>query len=368
MVFFPRHIEMLLDQGNFVDLACNVTKPINPFLLKRGCKVFNIAFARNPFNKENYMAYKALKSLISRENYNIVHTHTPTASVCVRLACRDMKNVKVFYTAHGFHFFTGAPIINWLLYYPVERWLSRFTDVLVTINQEDYQRATKSFKARRVAYVPGVGIDIERFRNVAIDKTAKRQEISVPYNALILLSVGELIKRKNHETIIKTIARLNEANIYYLICGSGQMEEYLRGLIAELGLEKQVILLGPRNDIKEICKIADIFIHPSFQEGLPVALMEAMASGLPCIASRIRGNTDLIQDVKGGYLCKPDDVDGFRQAIERLAADESTRRLMGEYNQDKIMDFDISRILLEMKSLYEREWEQENQNITSITQ
>lgn len=353
MAFFPRHIEMLLDQGNEVDLACNIIKPIDERLLQRGCQVFNIEFTRNPFNSKNYKAYKKLQYLIKKEKYDIVHTHTPTASACVRLACRNMRNVRVFYTAHGFHFFSGAHFTNWLLYYPIEWWLSKYTDLLVTINQEDYQRAKKAFNARgRVVYIPGVGINISRFRDVMISKEDKRQEIGVPNDALLLLSVGELIRRKNHETVIKTIARLKDANIYYVICGSGELDEYLRGLIGKLGLEKQVILLGSRADIDEICKSADIFLHPSYQEGLPVALMEAMAAGLPCVASRIRGNTDLIEEGRGGYLCPPADVEAFSRAISLLADDPEQRAAMGANNTKTIEPYDITRVVLDMEKLY----------------
>lgn len=367
MVFFPRHIEMLLDQGNTVDMACNVKRPIDPLLLKRGCRVYDVAFTRNPFNKKNYAAYKQLKDIISKENYDIVHTHTPTASACVRLACRNMKNVKVYYTAHGFHFFHGASIMNWLFYYPIEWWLSRYTDLLITINQEDYQRAKKAFKARQVVYVPGVGVDVARFKEAVADRLDKRREIGVPDNAVLILSVGELIKNKNHATVIKVIARLKDPNIFCVICGSGQLQGYLRALINKLGVDKQVILLGTRNDIDEICNIADIFIHPSYREGLPVAVMEAMAAGLPCVVSRIRGNTDLIHDGKGGYICRPNDVDGYCQAVLSLAADESRRKAMGDYNQEIIVRFDINKVLTEMKCLYERDWEAENKNFTSVT-
>ena len=159
--FLIPHIEMLVQKGHKVDIACNMVTDVDDRLLKMGCRYHDLAFQRTPFSKTNISAYKKLKKLIEEERYDLVHTHTPVASVCVRLACKSLRTVKVFYTAHGFHFHKGAPFRNWLLYFPIEWFLSRYTDVLITINKEDYTRACKSLKAKNVIYVPGVGIDIQ---------------------------------------------------------------------------------------------------------------------------------------------------------------------------------------------------------------
>lgn len=353
MEFFTSHINMLLEQGHTVDMACNLVRPINYQLLNHGCKAFDIEFQRAPTNKNNYIAYKKLKKLIQDEKYDLVHTHTPVASVCARLACRNMKNVKVLYTAHGFHFFKGASLKNWLLYYSIERWLARHTDMLITINKEDYARAKKSFKAGRVEYIPGVGLDTKRFSEVVVDKSAKRKEIRVPEDAFVLLSVGELNKNKNHETVIKAVARLNNPNVYYVICGQGPLESHLRELAKELGLENQVKLLGFRRDIIEICKAVDIFVFPSYREGLPVALMEAMASGLPVICSNVRGNKDLIEEGKGGYLVEPNNTEEFQRFISLLQNNFHTLRLsMGNYNKKRIKIFDQNEVIHRMKKMY----------------
>lgn len=160
--FMIPHIKLLIEQGHHVDVACNIDRDISPSLTDSGCEVFDIKFQRSPISKHNYVAYKKLKKLIQEKGYEIVHTHTPVASICVRLACRNMKNVRVMYTAHGFHFFRGGPIKNWLLYYPIEYWLSRYTDVLITINKEDYNRAKRVFKAKSTKYIPGVGLDTKK--------------------------------------------------------------------------------------------------------------------------------------------------------------------------------------------------------------
>jgi len=349
--FLVPHINMLLDSGYQVDIACNVESPINSQLLERGCRIFNIEFQRSPLEKRNFLAYKKLKKLIKSEGYDIVHTHTPIASACVRLACRNLAEVKVIYTAHGFHFFKGASFKNWLIYYPIERYLAKYTDVLITINKEDYERAKKSFEVRRVEYVPGVGLDTKKFSAVVVDKIHKREELGVPKDAVVILSVGELNKNKNHEVIIRAVAKLNNSDIYYVICGRGPLENRLKELSKELGLENHVKLLGDRRDIAEICKVVDIFAFPSFREGLSLALMEAMASGLPVVCSNIRGNTDLIENGKGGYLISPNDIDGYSRAIEEIS--QCNLIVDNQINMKNIKKFNVDNVKEKLKGIYD---------------
>lgn len=320
-------------------------------LQKSNIVVNEINFNRNPFSKDNFIAYKEIKKLINDNSFELIHCHTPVAAMAVRIAAKKArkKGTKVIYTAHGFHFFKGASLKNWMMFYPVERWLARYTDVLITINKEDYNRAKKSFKAGKVEYIPGVGIDTKKFSKVVIDKSAKRRELGIPEEAFVALSVGELNKNKNHKTVIKAIAKLNNPNVYYVICGQGVLEDYLKNLIKELELEKQVKLLGYRRDIEEVSKASDFFVFPSFREGLSVALMEAMALELPVVCSNIRGNIDLIEDGKGGYLVEPDDVGGFAEAIAKLM-DRNTK--MGFTNIETIKCFNLENVKAKMKDIY----------------
>jgi glycosyltransferase involved in cell wall biosynthesis len=354
MMFFTSHINMLLDQGHTVDLACNFDLPINPQLLERGCNVFDIEFQRSPIKKENYTSLKHLKKLIIENDYDIVHTHTPIASVCVRLACKNMKKVKVIYTAHGFHFFKGAPLKNWLIYYPIERLLAKYTDVLITINKEDYSRANKSFRAGCVEYIPGVGLDTKKIFEVIVDKSAKREEIGVPKGAFVILSVGELNKNKNHETIIKAVAKLKNPNIYYVICGMGSLDNYLKNLARELGLDKKVKLLGFRKDIVEICKASDIFAFPSKREGLGLAALEAMSTGLPIITSSVHGIVDYSIDGETGFSCSPTDVDGFAKAIEKMTKNEDMRSIMCRNNILNVKKYDVEYVKNDILNIYNK--------------
>ncbi|MBN8193796.1 glycosyltransferase family 4 protein [Bacillus sp. NTK074B] len=315
---------------------------------------YDINMNRNPFSKDNLKVYKEVKKLIEINSFDIIHCHTPVAAMLVRLAARNARKngSSVVYTAHGFHFYKGAPYKNWFLFYPVEWYLARYTDVLITINTEDYERAKKSFKAKRIKYIPGIGIDIKKFNQKKVDKIAKRNEIGLSKDSYVVLSVGELNKNKNHETVIKAIAKLNNPHIYYVICGQGVLEDYLIKMIKELEIEKQVVLLGFRKDIAEICKVADVFAFPSFREGLSVSLMEAMVSGLPVVCSDIRGNSDLIKDEQGGYLKKPTDVDGFANALQEIYMNKVYRDSFGEFNKLAIEKFKIENVISNMKNIY----------------
>ena len=273
-----------------------------------------------------------------------------------RLAAEDArkKGSKVFYTAHGFHFYDGAPLVNWLTYYPVEKYLARKTDVLITINKEDYNRA-KKFKAGKVVYVPGVGIDLSKFESKPYIRNQKRQELGFKEDDFLLFSVGELIERKNHRVVLEAIARLKGETIYehlyYLICGIGVLEDELNKLASDLGIEDHVHFLGYRHDISDLCNAADVFVFMSHQEGLPVALMEAMACGLPAICSKIRGNTDLIEDGKNGLFAKNDPED-VSQKIEKLVKDPELRRKLSANALQTIKHYDLSSVEDEMMKIY----------------
>ena len=315
-VFHLPYLKWFKEQGYEVHVAAKNDFVNEPCIIPNCDKFYDINFARFPFSKTNIKAYKQLKKIIKENNYDIIHCHTPVAGVLTRLAARNCKNTTVIYTAHGFHFFKGAPLLNWLIYYPVECFCARFTDKLITINKEDYKRAQK-FSLRndgKVYYVPGVGIDIEKIKNTKVDIHQKKKELSIPENMPVLLSVGELIKRKNHETVLKVLSKIKDNNFVYLICGRGVLMEYLQNLTKQLGLESKVKFLGFRKDVDEICKISDLFIFPSYQEGLPVALMEAMAAGLSVIASNVRGNRDLIDKEN---LFDPKDVNVLKNLLEK---------------------------------------------------
>jgi glycosyltransferase involved in cell wall biosynthesis len=269
------------------------------------------------------------------------------------LAARKARKqgTRVFYTAHGFHFYKGAPKLNWMVYYPLEKFCSRYTDKLITINKEDYNLAKEKFRAGEVCHIPGVGVDLSRFENVQVDRNAKRREIGVPEDAILFTSVGELSTRKNHRLVIRALSEIPNTNIHYAIVGKGDLFEELNSTVKELNLSDRVHFLGYRSDIAEIYKATDVCCFPSIQEGLPVALMEAMACALPVVCSNIRGNVDLI-DQNRGVLFDPYSVDQCSSALIAILNCDTNQ--MGARNKERVKNYSIENIIEKMKKLYER--------------
>lgn len=346
--FHRYFITELRKQGHTVHVAArNNLAEKNGLQLDFADKVFDIPFDRSPFNlKRNLQAYRMLKKHLSKERYDVILCNTPVGGLLTRLVANKYRKAgtKVIYMAHGFHFCKGAPKKNWIFFYPVEKIMARFTDTLITINKHDYRLAQKKFHAKTVEYLPGIGIDLERFGNCSVDKSKKRDEIGVPKDAIWVLSVGELLPDKDHATVIRAIAQIQ--NAYYTIAGNGRLDTELIALAKELGIEDRFQLLGYRLDIPELCSSAEIFAFTSTFEGLPVALMEAMACEMDIVCTYARGNDDLIDDKKGGLKIQLHDYNALADAIEWLHSHDTSD--MKEYNKQKLTVFSRENVVNEM--------------------
>lgn len=311
---------------------------------KYGITIHQIDFIRTPYDVRNIKAYKQMVKLIQKEKIDAIHCNTPIGGVVGRLAGKKCGVKKVIYQAHGFHFYDGAPKLNWLVYYPIEKWLAHYTDALITINQEDYQRA-QTFRLKnkgKVYYVPGVGIDTLLYEPREAARDAKRRELGLNENDIALISAGDLIERKNYKTAIMALANMHDSKVHYFICGKGPQQEELEKLTEDLKICSQVHFLGYRTDIRELMQAADIFIFTTLQEGLPRSMMEAMASGLPCVASKIRGNIDLLVDGEHGFLVDAHDTDGFTECFRTLADNQNLRKRMSLANIQRMYDFNMN--------------------------
>ena len=318
---------------------------------------FEIPFERIPWKAGNLRAYRQLKKIIDTGNFDIIHCHTPVGAMITRLAAVSARKqgTKVIYTAHGFHFHKGSSLVSWLAYYPVEWVLAHLTDVLLTMNREDYQLAKKKMHAKRVEYVPGVGIDTSRFAPGQFDRQEKRRELGFREEDFLLLTVAEMNKNKNQSMVLKALARLKDrpeyANMKYLICGMGEYGAVLRREAEELGVADHVLFMGYRKDIPVIYRCSDLFAFMSYREGLPVALMEAMSSGLPTVCSAARGNTDLIESGKEGLIVE-NDPDVLAQAILELYRDPARRAKFGAAAEEQVWQFDQETVHRIMKEIY----------------
>lgn len=318
---------------------------------KYGIKIYQVDFIRTPYDPRNYKAYRQIKAIMEREKFDLIHCNTPIGGIIGRLAAKKCGIKTVIYQAHGFHFYKGAPFVNRALFYPVEKFLAKYTDTLVTINKEDFGTA-KTFKLRNggeVRYVHGVGIDLSAYDRVSEHRAEKRRELGLGDDDIAVISVGELNKNKNNIVIAQAMAEVNNKNLHYFLCGVGQEEAAIKSFAAEHGLTENIHFLGYRNDVKELLAACDIFVMPSFREGLSRSLMEAMACGLPCVVSKIRGNTDLVPK-GGGHLCAPSSSAEFAEGLRDCIA--SDRKAMGALNMQSVKNFDISIVIAEWEKIY----------------
>ena len=358
MEFHIPYLKMFQDMGWETAVAAR-----NDYENPADCQIpccdayYDIPFERIPWKAGNLSAYRQLKQVIDRENYDIIHCHTPMGAMIARLAALGArkKGTKVIYTAHGFHFYKGASLVHWLVYYPVEWVLAHVTDVLITMNKEDYALAQRKMHAGRLEYIPGVGIETSKFRAGVTGRMEKRQELGFGQDDFLILTVAEMTKNKNHSTVLKALALLKDTaeftSMRYLICGRGENEQNLRREAEELGISDHVVFLGYRHDVPDLLRCSDVFAFMSFREGLPVALMEAMGSGLAVICSRIRGNTDLIENGVEGMIAE-NTPEAVAEGILELYRNPELRQRYGLAAAEKVKQFDAENVHRIMRDIY----------------
>lgn len=334
--FLVPHVIHLSENGYTVDVACSDVggrmDEVREKLKGYAENIHVVRLERSPVSPKNLLGYQDMKKVIDRGNYDIIWTNEPVMGVVTRLAARKARKTgtKVLYMVHGFHFYKGAPKKYWLMFYPIEKLMSRFVDLIVTVNKEDYAKA-KTF-ANNVKYIHGIGINTERLTPREKHNDI-RQELGLEKDTFLVLSVGELNTNKNQKTVIEAINQLNDPQIHYILCGKGDELETLKKFVAKYKLEQNVHFLGYRTDVVDICSQSDVYVMPSHREGLPVASLEAMYCSLPLVTSNIRGLVDVMKDGETGYLAGPDDVQRFATAIAKLKRSPELRKQMGKNNK-----------------------------------
>lgn len=318
---------------------------------------FDIPFHRLPWKKDNLTAYRMLKNIIDEGSFDLIHCHTPVGAMIARLAARDArkKGTRVIYTAHGFHFFRGAPVQNWLIYYPAEWILSFLTDDLITINKEDFARAKKHLHPKRLEYVPGVGIRTGKFVASSAQRQEKRRALGLGDEDFLILTVAEMTKNKNHITVLNALAAMRDtpefSRIHYLICGRGEQWASLEQAAKDLKIADHVHFLGYRTDAWSLYGACDLFAFMTYREGLPVSLMEAMAAGMAIVCTRVRGNTDLIEDGVSGVFVE-NDPQALKDQILALYRDPERRAALGAGAAEAVKPFDEKTVHEKMREIY----------------
>lgn len=358
--FHIPYLKWFKDNGYEVHVASKGEKEI-PYCDKR----YEVPFDRFPLKLKNKKAYQMLKKILEENQYEIIHCHTPVGGVITRLAAkkaREQRQTKVIYTVHGFHFYKGAPIKNWFLYYPIEKMLSRYTDCLITITQEDYEFAIKHFKkVNKIKHINGIGMNTQRFRQPVTGQQIEeiKKELKIQSKDIVLTYVAELNKNKNQNLLISVVKELvkEEYPIKLLLIGAGGQQENYQHKIEENKLQQNSILLGRREDIPTLLSITDIYVASSIREGLPVNIMEAMFMKLPIVASSNRGHRELVENGKNGFIVT--DQKEWKEKLIELIKDKNVREKMGQIGYDKVEKYKVEHVIEEMIEIYGEEMNDE---------
>lgn len=355
--FHLPYLEWLKKNGFEVHVSARNDLYPNPLEIPY-CDVFiDTSFDRNPFSINNFKAYRKLINLIETYNYSFIHTHTPIASAIVRIikVKRKFRNIKIIYTAHGFHFYKGSSVINWIIYYPLEKILSKFTNVLITINSEDYQLTKqKKFKAGKIIKTNGIGINLNNYGVQIDNRNNIRKQIGFNEEDFILIYPAELNKNKNQELLIDAMEQIsiNLPQIKVILLGTGDKEEYYRDLVNKKKLNKNVHFAGYVNNVNDYLNVADILVATSIREGLPLNIIEAMACGLPVIATSNRGHNELIKNNINGFLLKSNTAEELSEKIESVYYNKSWREIIKHNNLSTVNKYSLKPILKEVSKIY----------------
>lgn len=349
--FHGPYMEWFQKNGWQVDVAANDEKHEQMLFCDT---IYHIPIQRSPYRLENLSAYRQLKKLIDENGYDLISCHTPMGSVLARIAAMQVRRrgkTKIIYTCHGFQFLKRGPIRDWLLYYPVELFLSALADCIVTINRDDYNIA-KRMLCRNVRYIPGIGVNLEQFFPDQARRIQKREELKIPEDGFVLLSVGELNKNKNHQIVLEALHILKNDKMFYFIAGEGDERAYLEKRISDFNLENRVRLLGFRCDMADLYRAADVLVFPSKREGLAVSGIEAMATGCVIAGSNRRGIRDYVHPNNNGFLCDPEDAAAFAEAIMTLNTKRLLYRMMCKNSILEAQKFSLEYALEKMTAIY----------------
>ena len=350
--FLIPHINMLLDNGYEVHCACSIDKPVDKELQRRGVKIFEVPFSRNPLGIGNIKAFIKLEELQRINDYDIVHVHTPIAAIYGRLLKLNFPSLRIIYTAHGYHFLKGGSKLGWIIYYPIEKIMAKFTDVTININKEDYEITKEKLKHKKCYLLNGVGLDLDKYKKLSSKEIQeKRKEFGIKDKDFVVLMIAEINKNKNHIQLINAMDILKDKypNIKVLCIGDGTLKESLEKQIILRNLQNNIFMLGYRLDVNKLINISDIGILLSRREGLPRNIMEFMACGGKGNATDIRGCRDLICDETIGTLVNVDDYESTAKAIEKyyILNDKSFEV------SEEIRKYDIESINSELLKIYE---------------
>ena len=339
-------IERLSEDGWLVDVACGGSESV-PFCRKQ----FELPIDRSPFNSHFVKAIKLLRSIIDEGRYDIIYCHTSVGGLVARVASRPFrkKGIRVIKFAHGTYFYNGAPLYNYILYYPLYKYLSTITDDIITITHEDFVFSKRHYRFPRIHYVHGIGIETSRFlvpdRNEVRNKY--REDLNIPQSSIVLVYVAELIKNKNQLLLLQVLERvlLHHPDTYLMLIGPEHDDGKLKHTAKQLGIDEHVRFMGWRDDIPNLLAVSDICTASSIREGLGLNLVEAMAAGLPIIATNNSGHAEILHNDPGVGFLVPFDSAKFAERVVELINNIQLRTQMGEIGRTVCAKYDSKAIL-----------------------
>lgn len=340
-------IKYLKEKGCIVDIACSVDADIPV-----GDHIYNMSWKRSPFTIKTFIGIKELRKLINKNDYDIVYCHTPVGGLVARFASREArkKNTKVVYCGHGLHFYKGAPLINWLLFYPMEKWMARMTDMFITINPEDYECVKKNFNSKMIVkMIHGIGVNFERL-NIA-DRAGVRKEyrekLGIPHDAEVLIYVAEILRNKNQQMLIRALKELHTRGrkMYLLLPGPDHSKGEYHKLAEVLGLKDYVKFLGWRSDIGQLMAASDMYVASSIREGFGINLVEAQYCHLPVVAVTNRGHRAIIKDGENGFLVPMNDYNMMVDRVLQVMNDKDLYTRLANLNVDEYKCENIAKVI-----------------------
>jgi glycosyltransferase involved in cell wall biosynthesis len=324
--------------------------------------VFEIPWSRSPFSPSNlWSAPRQVRALVAEQGYDLVHVHSPVAAFVTRMALRGMRRKgkpRVIYTAHGFHFYQGGPRVRGALFRTLEKLAGRWTDYLVVINREDEEAALKHgiVPPERLRFMPGIGVDAQVYSAASVraaDIASVRSEMGLKASDRLLLMVAEFIPRKRHRDMLHAFARLGRNDVVLALASLGPLLEEMKQLATSLGIADRVRFLGFRRDIPALVQASVATLLPSEQEGLPRTVMESMCQGVPVIASRIRGVTDLLDDGRG-LMVPVGDIGALATAMTWVLDHPDEAQAMGRRGRSAMAAYDLRHVLELHEGLYHK--------------
>lgn len=347
-------IKSLKDDGWIVDVACSGNEKI-PYCDNQ----YQMPYKRSPFNIGVLKGIVVLKRIIKKRNYDIIYCHTPVGGLVARLAAVEARKngTKVVYFAHGYHFFKGAPKLNWLVYYPIEKILSKLTDSIILINDEDFELTKKNFSCCKAYRIDGIGVDLSKFIVKETDVVRKnyRKLMNIPQDSLVLIYLAELLPNKNQIFLMNVLKKvlLSKPNVYLILAGFDHSNGEFKKYAEKIGVINNIRFLGWREDVGNLYATADICTASSIREGFGLNLVEAMACGVPVIASKNRGHVSIIRNNENGLLIEQGDLDGFVNGVKKLARDYDLRKKFIDVGKDEILKYSSEVAVMKIKNILE---------------